>query len=219
MEFKKITITVDIIIFTIKSNNLNVLLIKRDIEPEKGTWALPGGRVNLDESLEDAAKRELEEETGVKNVYLEQLYTFGAPHRDSRGRVVTVAYFALINSDNQKLQASTDVADAQWYNVNKLPKLAFDHKEIFNYALKRLRWKLEYTTVGFELLPKQFTLTQLQSLYEVILGRELDKRNFRKKILSLDVVKDLGKMTVGAAHRPAKLFKCKRKAGDIIEIL
>ncbi len=218
-EFPRPMVTVDILIFTIQDDKLKALFIKRDIEPQKGMWALPGGFVRMEESLDDAAKRELEEETGVKDVYLEQLYTFGDPERDSRGRVITVAYFALINAEKQKLKASTDVADAQWFNAYNIPTLAFDHKKIFDYAMQRLRWKLEYTTVAFQLLTKEFTLTQRQAIYETILNKKLDKRNFRKKIFALDLVEETGKMTEGAAHRPAKLYRCKHKVGEYIDIL
>ncbi|MDP3728669.1 MAG: NUDIX domain-containing protein [bacterium] len=217
--FPKSSVTVDLIVFTITDNSLKVLLIKRGIEPFKNMWALPGGFVLEDESLEDAAKRELVEETGVKDIYLEQLYTFGEPGRDPRGRVITVAYFALINSQIQKIRASTDVSEAQWYSVNKIPKLAFDHKKILDYGLQRLRWKLEYTTVGFQLLPKTFTLSQLQNIYEIILHKQLDKRNFRKKLLSLDIVEESGEFTEGVSHRPAMLYKFKKRIGEIIEIL
>ena len=212
-------ITVDIVIFTIQNESLKVLLIKRKYEPFKDWWAIPGGFVQLNESLDDAAKRELVEETGVKDVYLEQLYTIGNPTRDPRGRVITVAYFALINSENQILKASTDVTEAQWFSAYKLPKLAFDHKSIFEYSLKRLQWKLEYTTVAFQFLSKKFTLTQLQKIYEIIFNKPFDKRNFRKKILSLDVIEETGNITEGVSHRPAKFYQCKRKIGEIIELI
>lgn len=215
----KLLVTVDIIIFTIQNESLKVLLVKRKYDPFKDFWAIPGGFVQPNESLEDAAKRELVEETGVKDIYLEQLYTFGNPARDPRGRVISTAYFALINSKNQTLRASTDVVEAQWYTVNKIPKLAFDHKSILDYSLKRLQWKLEYTTVAFQLLPKKFTLTQLQKIYEIIINKPFDKRNFRKKIHSLDVIEETGEITEGVSHRPAKLYQCKRKIGEIIELI
>lgn len=213
------SVTVDIIIFAVREGNLQVLLVKRNIEPFKDMWALPGGFVRINESLEAAAKRELMEETGVKDVYLEQLYSFGDVERDPRGRVITVAYFALISAEKQILKASTDVSAAQWFPAYNVPKLAFDHKKILDYALLRLKWKLEYTTVAFQLLPKKFTLTQLQELYEKILNETLDKRNFRKKILALELVEDTGEKTEGVSHRPAILYRCKKKVGEIIEIL
>lgn len=218
-KFDRPSVTVDMIIFTIQDNDLKILLVKRNIPPFKGYWALPGGFVNISESLEDAAKRELEEETGVRDVYLEQLYTFGEPKRDPRTRVITVAYFALINSENIKLRATGDVSEAQWFSAYNLPELAFDHKTIIDYALKRVRWKLEYATVAFSLLPKRFTLTQLQKVYEIIFHKKFDKRNFRKKILSLGLLEETKEETKNVSHRPAKLYSFKRKIGEIVEIL
>lgn len=199
-------VTVDAIVFTIKQEQLQVALIKRGIEPFKGAWALPGGFVRLDESLEEAVKRELQEEVGADGVYLEQLYTFGEPHRDPRGRVITVAYFALVAADNLRpLKAATDAAEAQWFHLSQLPPLAFDHREILNLAVERVRAKLEYSTIAYALLPKAFSLTQLQKVYEIILGRPLDKRNFRKKILSLGLLEETNERS-GGAHRPATLY-------------
>ncbi len=203
---EKPAVTVDMIVFTIKEDKLLVLLVKRKIEPFKDMWAIPGGFVKTKESLEDAAKRELEEETGVKDVYLEQLYTFGEPKRDPRGRVITVAYFALVNSEKIKLKADTDAAAAEWFMINKLPELAFDHDKILDYAIKRLRWKLEYTTVAFSLLPEKFTLSQLQKIYEIVFNQKFDKRNFRKKIKELGILKELNETRMGGAHRPALLY-------------
>src|SRR3989344_7448880 len=188
-SFAKPSVTVDIVIFTIQDDDLKVLLVKRNIEPFKGKWAIPGGFVRIEESLEEAAKRELEEETGVKNVYLEQLYTFGEPKRDPRGRVITVAYMALVNSENIKLKATTDVSEAQWFSVKKLPSVAFDHKKILDYAFQRLKWKFEYTTVAFSLLSKEFTISKIQRIYEMVFNKQFDKRNFAKKILSLNILK------------------------------
>ncbi len=218
-KYDKPSVTVDMIIFTVKNDDFNVLLVKRNIHPFKNYWALPGGFVRIEESLDEAAKRELSEETGVKDVYLEQLYTFGAPKRDPRTRVITVAYFALINSKDLELKASTDVSDVKWFSVYKMPELAFDHKIIIEYAVKRLRWKMEYTTVGFKLLPKKFTLSQLQNIYEIIFNKKFDKRNFRKKILSLGLIEPTKEKTMNVSHRPAELYSFKRKIGEIIEIL
>jgi len=201
-------VAVDIIIFTVFEEDLKVLLVKRKILPFKGMWAIPGGFIHMDESLDDAAKRELKEETNVSEVYLEQLYTFGDPHRDPRTRVITVAYFALVSPEKLNLQAATDVEEVRWFSMYKLPDLAFDHKEILDYALERLRNKLNYTTVGFQLLPEKFTLTELQKVYEVILDKKLDKRNFRKKILSMGILRECEgetKMYKGY-HRPAQLY-------------
>jgi len=205
-DYQKPSVTVDIVIFTIMENDLKVLLVKRGMEPFKGMWAIPGGFVGIDENLEDAARRELLEETGVKDVYLEQLYTFGDVNRDPRGRVITVAYFALVNSKGIHLKATTDVSDVAWHSVYALPSLAFDHRKIVDYALLRLRYKLEYTTVAFQLLPKRFTLTELQNAYEIIFRKKLDKRNFRKKILALGLLDETEEITEGVSHRPAKLY-------------
>ncbi|MFQ6101146.1 MAG: NUDIX domain-containing protein [Anaerolineae bacterium] len=199
------SVTVDVIIFTLRENALHVLLIKRKHPPFEGMWAIPGGFVDIDESLEEAALRELEEETGVRDVYLEQLYTFGDPGRDPRGRVITVVYFALVPATAIHPHAGDDAAEARWWSVYDLPPLAFDHADILAYALQRLRYKLEYTAVGFELLPEAFTLSELQVAYEIILGEELDKRNFRRKILSAGVIEEAGGYRTGEG-RPAKLY-------------
>jgi 8-oxo-dGTP diphosphatase len=148
----------------------------------------------------------LREETGVRDVYLEQLYSFGDPRRDPRGRVITVAYFALIGEDHALLKAGTDAAEAQWFEMEDIPPLAFDHRDILTYALERLRNKLDYTTVGFQFLPKSFTLSRLQQVYEAILGRNLDKRNFRRKIELLGILKETGEWE-RAGRRPARLFE------------
>jgi len=198
-------VTVDIVIFTIQEGVLKVLLIKRAIPPFLGQCAIPGGFVHEDEDLDQAALRELEEESGVTDVYLEQLYSFGDPKRDPRGRVITVAYFALISPD-RKLMAGSDAAAAAWYPIDQLPPLAFDHATILNYALQRLRNKLEYTTVGFQLLPEKFTLTELQAVYEAILGKKLDKRNFRRKMSLLRILKPLREHRRGG-QRPAQLYR------------
>ena len=160
-------------------NNGKVVLAYQTINP---SWSFPKGHVDKDETPLETAKREVYEETGIKDVYLEQLYSFGDVKRDPRGRVITIAYFALINSEKIELKAKTDVKKAEWYSMYSLPKLAFDHKKILEYALQRLRYKLEYTTAGFQLLPELFTLTELQGVYEIIFDKKFDKRNFRKKI-------------------------------------
>jgi 8-oxo-dGTP diphosphatase len=201
-----IRVTVDVVIFTIRAGTLHVLLVRRAASPFAGRHAIPGGFVHEDESLEAAARRELAEETGVRDVYLEQLYTFGEPGRDPRGRVVTVAYFALIASDEVALRAGTDAAEARWFPVAALPPLAFDHDRILAYALERLRNKLEYTTVGFQLLPARFTLGELQAVYEAILGRRLDKRNFRRKIDLLGIVTPL-RAQRRTGRKPARLYR------------
>lgn len=217
--FEKPSVTVDVVVFTIIDDQLKVLLIKRKNEPFQDKWALPGGFINKDEALEEAAKRELLEETGVKDVYLEQLYTFGGPERDPRGRIITVAYYALIKSESVELKASEDAAEAEWFPAYDLPELGFDHERIIEYAKQRLKWKLEYTTVGFQLLPQKFTLTELQRIYETILNKKFDKRNFRKKIKKLGLIKYTGEKQEDVPHRPAKLYELKRKIGEIVEIL
>jgi len=199
-------VTVDIVIFTLRKGSLQVLLVKRGVPPFEGQYAIPGGFIRGDESLEEAALRELHEETGVRNVFLEQLYTFGDPKRDPRGRVITVAYYALIASDKLSLVAGADAAEAQWFPASSLPPLAFDHKSILDYALERLRNKLEYTTVGFQLVPEKFTLGELQAVYEAILGRQLDKRNFRRKLSLLGILKPLREWQ-RTGRKPAQLFR------------
>jgi len=217
-DYNQPSVTVDIVIFTIQNKDLKILLVKRKIEPFKGKWAIPGGFVKMNESLEEAAKRELEEETGVKDVYLEQLYTFGEPKRDPRGRVITVSYMALVNSENIKLKAATDALDAQWFSVKKIPELAFDHKRILNYSLKRLKWKFEYTNVAFSLLPKKFSISQIQEIYEIVFDKKFDKRNFAKKILYLDILKEEG-INNTVSYRPPMLYSLKKNIGEIVEIL
>lgn len=200
-------VTTDIVIFTIRDQQLKVLLIKRKGTPFKGKWALPGGFVAIDETLEASAKRELAEETGVKGVYLEQLYTFGSPKRDPRERVITVAYFALIPSGKIQLKAATDAEAVDWYSINDLPKLAFDHQEILDMAHERLVAKLDYSTIAFQFMPKEFTLSELQNVYEIILQQELDKRNFRKWVLALENIEETGNELREGPHRPAKLYR------------
>lgn len=199
-------VAVDIVIFTIQSRELRVLLVKRGIPPFAGQFAIPGGFILAAESLDQAALRELQEETGVADVYLEQLYSFGDPLRDPRGRVITVAYYALIAADRSPLAAGTDAADARWCAVRDLPPLAFDHRKILDYALERLRNKLEYTTVGFQLLPSRFTLSELQEVYETILAKKLDKRNFRRKLALLKVLRPTREYR-RAGRRPARLYE------------
>ena len=208
-EYPRPAVTVDLVIFTIAANDLKVLLIRRAQEPFKGKWALPGGFVEMDEALEKAAARELEEEVGVSDVYLEQLYTFGAPQRDPRGRVISVAYFALIDASRQNIRAADDAADARWQAVFKPPRLAFDHRQILEYAVWRLRNKIEWTTVGYELLPQKFTLSELQRVYEIILQKPVDKRNFRKRILAQGQITELKETRKDGAHRPARLYSFK----------
>ena len=210
-DYPQPSVTVDLVIFTIAEDDLKVLLIRRGQEPFKGRWALPGGFVEIDESLERAAARELKEEVGVTNVYLEQLYTFGEPKRDPRGRVISVSYFALVDAERQRIVAASDAAEAQWDSVFDAPKLAFDHAKILDCAVWRLRNKIEWTTVGYELLPKKFTLSELQRVYEIILQRPVDKRNFRKKILAQGQIIELNETRSDVAHRPAGLYSFRKQ--------
>jgi ADP-ribose pyrophosphatase YjhB (NUDIX family) len=204
--FERPSVTVDLVIFTVRDRSLQLLLVERGVPPFEGLWALPGGFVRMDESLEESARRELEEETGVRDIYLEQLYTFGDPKRDPRGRVVSVVYFALVDAGRQRIAAASDAADAGWHSVFGPPRLAFDHRKALDYAVWRLRNKLEWTTVGYELLPRKFTLSELQRVYEIILQRPVDKRNFRKKILAQGQIRELNETRADGAHRPAKLY-------------
>jgi 8-oxo-dGTP diphosphatase len=199
-------VTVDTVIFTLRDNDLQVLLVKRKHWPFEGAWAIPGGFINMEETLEEAAKRELQEETGLADLYLEQLYTFGDPGRDPRGRTITVTYFAVVHSGAVNPRAADDAADVGWWSIYDLPPLAFDHDKILDYALTRLRYKLEYTAVGFGLLPDEFTLTELQTAYEIVLGVKLDKRNFRRKILGANVIEPAHGYRSGEG-RPARLYR------------
>jgi 8-oxo-dGTP diphosphatase len=207
-EIKTHEITTDVVIFTIKDNKLQVLLVKRANEPFKGRWAIPGGFIRLSENLDNAALRILKEKTNVDNIYLEQLYTFGDPLRYPSSRVITCAYFALIRSDDIKLSFdnSQGITEVQWHEVYNLPTLAFDHKEIIEYSLKRMRERLEFCPIAFQLLPEKFTLTELQKSYELILDMKLDKRNFRKKVLTGSVLKELNEYTKIGSKRPARLY-------------
>lgn len=213
-EFSRPALTVDIVVFALDQDDLRVMLIERDLAPHAGEWALPGGFVRVEESLEDAARRELREESGLKDIFLEQLYTFGGLKRDPRERVVTVAYYGLVNLAGHAVQASTDARNAAWFPVHELPKLAFDHQQILEAAHERLRAKVQYQPIGFELLPEKFTLSQLQHLYEVILDRELDKRNFRKKVLAMEIVQETNDIETDVAHRAARLYRFDKRKYD-----
>jgi 8-oxo-dGTP diphosphatase len=218
-NFKLAAIATDVVILTIKNKELQVLLIEMTKKPYIGNWAVPGGMVHINESVDNSAKRHLLTKTGVKDIYLEQIYTFGAVKRDPYGRVVSVAYFALIPSDNLKIETSEEYSDIQWFPVSKLPKLAYDHSEIIKTAIDRLKSKLEYTNIVCNLMPKEFSLSDLQSSYEIILNKIMDKRNFRKKILSLKLIKKTGRLTSGEANRPAELYSFIQRKPQIVEIL
>jgi len=206
-NFFKAAFTVDNVIFGFDEGDLKVLLIKRGEEPFEGEWALPGYFVNKSEDLDSAANRVLEELTGIKDVYLEQVNTFGSVNRHPMGRVITVAYYSLIKISDYNLHVSSIAIKAKWHSIAKLKKLVFDHFDILTACFQRLKGRVRERPVGFELLPPKFTLTELQHLYEAILETSLDKRNFRKKILSMNLLLDLGEMQEGVAHRPARLYQ------------
>ncbi len=213
-RYERPSVTVDVVIFTVINGELHVLMVLRRRWPYEGYWAVPGGFINMDESLEQAARRELEEETGVRNVYLEQLYTFGKPQRDPRTRVISVAYIAIVRADVQELHVSDESSDVRWFPVRTLPeKLAFDHEEILNYALSRLRSKLEYTTLAFQLLPEVFSILELKHIYEQILGESLDKGNFYRKIKEAGILEETSMVREGRG-RPTRLWRFKRDRGD-----
>jgi len=205
-----IKITVDAIVFGYsKQDGISVLLIQRKYEPFKNSWALPGGFVSENESLEEAITRELNEETGVTVNYLEQLYTFGNPGRDPRQRVISVAYFALVKSAQfQQLKASTDAENAKWFNIKTLPKLAFDHQQILRLAIDRVRTKLRYQPIGFELLNKKFPFADLENLYAILLDRDIDRRNFSKKMLALNILDETNELSKPEGKgRPSKMYQ------------
>ena len=199
-------VAVDLAIFTVQERRLELLLIRMKREPYTGKWALPGGRIRGNETVEQAAVRELREKAGISDVFLEQLYSFSEPARDPGGRCISVAHMALIRGDVQ-LRTTDKYSGIGWFPVSRLPPLAFDHKEISAYAVKRLRAKLEYTDVGRNLLGASFTLGELQRLYEAILGKRLDARNFQRRAQAIGLVKDTGRMRTGQAYRPARLFR------------
>jgi len=210
-------VTTDVVVFTIRDRRLKLLLIERGGEPFRGMWALPGGFLDIDEDLEACAKRELEEETGVSGVYLEQLYTFGKPDRDPRERVISIAYYALVPSDRLRVRAASDASDAKWFALDEMPELAFDHNQIIKQAHGRLVAKLDYSTIAFQFMAETFTLSELQAVYEILLDEELDKRNFRKWILALEQVEETGELRRTGNHRPARMYRLKNP--DQVEII
>ena len=202
------SVTVDAVVFGYENpGKISLLLVKRKWPPHQGKWAIPGGYVLEDESLETAVERELSEETGVTISYLEQLYTFGNPGRDPRGRVVTIAYYALVRPGGFELKADTDAEDAAWFDINELPELAFDHSVIIEKAIERLRGKVTYEPVGFELLDEKFPFSDLENLYAALLNRPIDRRNFRKKVMSYGLITELNEKVKRGAGRPASLFQ------------
>jgi 8-oxo-dGTP diphosphatase len=200
-------VSTDVVVFTIEAQTLELLLVRRANEPFRGMWALPGGFLDIDEDLEACALRELEEETGLRGVYLEQLYTFGEPRRDPRERVISVAYFALVPIDRVDPRAASDAAEVGWFPFNKLPELAFDHAEIIRLAHRRLVAKLDYSTIAFQFLPPTFTLSELQRVYETLRNAPLDKRNFRKRVLALGCLAETGRLRRTGSHRPAREYR------------
>ena len=212
-------VTTDVVVFTIRDGRLSILLVERANPPYQGEWALPGGFLDIDEDLDACAARELAEETGIRGVYLEQLYTFGATHRDPRERVISVTYYALVPQDALSTpRAASDAADVGWHSFENLPALAFDHAEIVAMAHRRLVAKLDYSTIAFQFMAETFTLSELQSVYETLLNQSLDKRNFRKRILSLDLIEETGRLCRNGKHRPAREYRAKHpKRVEIIK--
>jgi 8-oxo-dGTP diphosphatase len=209
-----IKVAVDAIVFGYSKNDgVSVLLIQRKYAPFKNSWAIPGGFVLEKESLEEAVKRELQEETGIEVNYLEQLYTFGDPNRDPRQRIISVAYMALVKSSQyQQLKASTDAENAQWFNIHSLPALAFDHHRIISTAIERIRTKIRYQPIGFELLDRKFPFADLENLYMTLLGRDIDRRNFSRKMLALGILDETNELAKPEGKgRPSKMFQFNKK--------
>lgn len=209
---QSIKVAVDAVVFGYDAEEgVSVLLIKRKFEPFQKSWALPGGLVKEEESLEEAVRRELKEESGVDATYLEQLYSFGKPDRDPRNRVISITYYGLVRPKDYQLSAQTDAEDVAWFNINKLPRLAFDHKQIMDAAIKRLRGKLAYEPVGFELLDKKFPFSDLEKLYQALLDKDLDRRNFKKRIMSYGFLEETKETIQRSVGRPATLFQFNKK--------
>jgi len=218
-KYPRPSVTTDCIIFGFDVNELKVLLIERGLEPFKGMWAFPGGFLDMDESAEEGAKRELQEETNLEGVFIEQLYTFSSVDRDPRGRVITIAYFALIKLADYQVKAGDDAKKAQWFSISDLPKLAFDHRRVFEVAIERLRKKIRYEPIGFELLNRDFTIPELQQLYEAVLEQKLDKRNFRKKMMNTNLLIKTGeKQRRRMKGKPAYYYRFdKQKYEELIK--
>lgn len=199
-------VTTDCVILGFDGRDLHVLLVERGIEPFKGMWALPGGFLNLDETAEEGARRELMEETGVQDVYLEQFHTFSAVKRDPRERVITIAFYAMVRKSDYRLIAGDDAARAEWFVIDELPPLAFDHDEIIGLARRRIRERLAVEPIAFHLLDKKFKMSELQRLYEIINETQYDRRNFSKKMVATGLLADEGPNPVAAQSRPATLY-------------
>ena len=205
-KYKHAVVAADIVVFAFSEGKLQTLLIQMTKAPFKGSWAAPGGLVKPQESVDDSALRLTKEKASITPQYIEQVFTFGKVNRDPFGRVVSVAYMALLPKLEDKVGTASGYSDIKWFTANKLPRMAYDHAEVVAKAVERLQGKLIYTNIAYSLMPKEFTLTELQNLYEAILGKPLDKRNFRKKILSSGILKNTKKMTKGNKHRPAELY-------------
>jgi 8-oxo-dGTP diphosphatase len=209
---QSIKVSVDAVVFGYDhENGVSVLLITRKYEPFQKFWALPGGLVKNEESLEEAVNRELKEEAGIDVNYLEQLYSFGKPDRDPRNRVISVAYYGLVRPKDYQISAQTDAEDVGWFNIKKLPKLAFDHKHIVDLAIKRLQGKIAYQPIGFELLDKKFPFSDLEKLYQALMDRDLDRRNFKKKIMGYGFLEELAESVQRGVGRPAALYQFNKK--------
>lgn len=213
-EYPRPSVTTDSVVFGFDGIDINVLLIERGIEPFQGKWAIPGGFVNMDESAEEGALRELKEETGIENVFMEQLYTFSDVDRDPRGRVISIAYFAMVRTSDYQVIAGDDAKKAQWFKLNNIPPLAFDHDRILRIALDRVKAKVRYQPVGFELLDEKFTMPELQLLYESLLGTKFDRRNFHNKIMKTKLLIQLDEKKKGTPHRAPRLLKFDKQKYD-----
>ena len=209
-------VTTDVVLLSILEQSLQILLIRRAAEPCRGMWALPGGFLELTEDLETCAERELAEETGITGVYLEQLYTFGAPQRDPRERVISVTYYALTQPDKLSPKTGSDAKEVRWFPLRVLPELAFDHAGIIELAHQRLVAKPDYSNIAFQFLPETFTLGQLQAVYEILLNRKLDKRNFRKRVHAQNLIQATGRSSQVGRHRPARTYRARNRKRVII---
>lgn len=206
-EYPRPAVTTDCVIFGFDEEELKVLLIERGIEPFSGKWALPGGFMNMEEDAETCARRILKKETDLEDIFMEQLYTFTSTERDPRYRVISIAYFALVKRNDYNAIAGLDTNTVQWFDLKDIPELAFDHNKILEMAIDRLKGKIKYQPIGFELLPDKFTLPDLHKVYETVLQEPLDRRNFRKKILSFNLLIDTGELQRGAKNRAPKLYQ------------